>query len=80
MDPPADSEADPVPHVGQRGQRIEPRAQRRAHRRGIDAELAQHGRHHPALLLEQDGQQVLRGGLRVAALVGKPLGGLQRLL
>ena len=47
---------------------------------GLGAELAQHRRDHAALLLEQDGEQVLGGGLRVAALVGQPLGGLQRLL
>jgi hypothetical protein len=42
--------------------------------------LAQHRDHHPGVLLEQHGQQVLGSRLRVAALVGKPLGGLERLL
>ena len=34
----------------------------------------------PAVLLEQDREQMLGHRLRVAALVGQPLGGLERLL
>ena len=46
----------------------------------VDAELAQHGHDHAAVLLEQHREQMLGRRLRVAALVGEPLGGLQRLL
>ena len=46
----------------------------------VDAELAQHGRDHAGVLLEQHREQVLRACLRVVALLGQPLGGLQRLL
>ena len=51
-----------------------------AHGAGLDPELAQHGHDDPLILLEQDGEQVRRSRLRVAALVGQLLGGLERLL
>jgi hypothetical protein len=51
-----------------------------AHGRRVDAELAQHRDDDPAVLLEQDGEHVLGHRLRVAALVGQLLCGLQRLL
>ena len=66
--------------AGQLRQRLERAAERLAHGGRLDAELAQHGRDDAALLLEQDGEQVLGRRLRVAALVGQPLGGLERLL
>ena len=53
---------------------------RLADRAGLDAELAQHRDDDATLLLEQDGEQMLGRRLRVAALVGQPLRGLQRLL
>jgi hypothetical protein len=46
----------------------------------LDPELAQHGRNDAAVLLQQNGEQMLGHRLRVAALVRKLLRGLQRLL
>jgi hypothetical protein len=46
----------------------------------IRAELSQDGRNHTAFLLEQDGEEMLRRRLRIAAFVSQPLGGLKRLL
>ena len=61
-------------------QRVEGLAVGLADGGGVDAELAQHRHDDPAVLLEQDGEQVLGHRLRVAALVGQLLRGLERLL
>ena len=66
--------------AGQLRQRIERRAERLADGAGLDSELAQHRHDHPAVLLEQHREQVLGRGLRIAAVIGQPLGGLKRLL
>ena len=78
VEPPAGSAV--AAAAGQLGQRVEPRRQRLAYRGRLGAELAQHRRDDATVLLEQHGEQVLGGRLWVAALVGQPLGGLQRLL
>src|SRR5262249_10363614 len=61
-------------------QRIERLGVRLANRRGIYPELAQDGYDDAALLLEQDGKQMLGHRLRVVPIVGQPLRGLERLL
>ena len=66
--------------AGDRGKGIERGVDRGAQRARVGAELVQHGSDDPGLLLEQHGQQVLGHELGVAALLGEPLGGLQRLL
>ncbi len=62
------------------GQRVEGLSVGLADRGGVHAELSQHRHDDPALLLEQDGEQVLGHRLRVAALVSQALCGLKRLL
>ncbi len=54
--------------------------ERLAYRRRVDAELREHGDDDAAVLLEQHREQVLGRRLRIAPLVGQPLGGLNRLL
>ena len=53
---------------------------RLANGRRVDAELAQHGHDDASVLLEQDREQVLGHRLGIAALIGEPLRGLERLL
>ncbi len=77
MEPPAGSAPGPVVIVGSA---LERWGERLPHGGGIDAQLAQHGDDDARVLLEQHGEQVLRGGLGITPLVGQLLGGLQRLL
>ena len=58
--------------AAERRQRLERRAERLANRPELDAELAQDRRDDAGVLLEQDGEQVLRRGLGIAALLGQP--------
>ena len=77
LEPPAGSAAAPPLSFGSASSAG---AERLADGGRVDAELAQHGRDDAAVLLEQHREQVLGRDLRVAALVGEPLGGLERLL
>src|SRR5436190_14354163 len=61
-------------------QRVERGIDLRADRLDARAELVEDRNHDAGVLLEQDGEQVLGGHLRVAAIVGELLRGLDRLL
>ena len=51
-----------------------------AHTGHVHARVLEHGHNDPALLLEERGEDVKRGGLRVPARGGKPLSGRESLL
>ena len=61
-------------HLAERGLQIAAQGRRR------DADLAEHGRDEPALLVEERGEKVDRGDLRVASRMGERERGLQSLL